>query len=100
MPRRPCLQCGALTTGTYCPVCNPRSAAGHWTANRDRATQARFRRLVLQAAGGRCQYVANGRRCTTTNGLQAHHTQPGNDNPATGIALCRPHHRTIDKHAR
>jgi hypothetical protein len=32
--------------------------------------------------------------------LQAHHTRPGNNDPTTGVMLCREHHRMVDKHAR
>lgn len=71
-----------------------------WNGKRDRATQARFRRQVLAAAGDRCQYVQDGVRCAATHELQAHHTEPGNDDPVTGVALCRLHHRAVDCHAR
>lgn len=65
-----------------------------------RGAQARFRRQVLAAAGGRCQYIEHGERCTTSVGLQAHHLEAGNDDPVTGVALCRRHHRAVDPHAR
>jgi hypothetical protein len=87
----------------------PQNPAGHWTARRDRATQARFRTAVLARAGGRCQYVEpldHGLdpvfhlRCSATTDLQAHHSVPGDDDPATGIALCRTHHRAVDPYAR
>lgn len=71
-----------------------------WNGRRDRAAQARFRRQVLNGASWRCQYVEYGLRCAATTDLQAHHTQAGNDDPATGIALCRLHHRTVDPYAR
>jgi hypothetical protein len=78
------------------PPIGPRNAAGHWSAGRNRAAQARFRTAVLAAAGGCCQYTG----CPVTTGLQAHHTQAGNDDPETGLALCRLHHRMVDPHAR
>jgi hypothetical protein len=74
----------------------PRNAAGHWSPNRDRAAQARFRRYVLANAGYCCQYQG----CAVITGLQAHHTQQGNDDPQTGVALCRAHHRLVDPYAR
>lgn len=82
--------------------CSTHSGTGNtsWGNRRDRGTQARFRRAVLTAAGGQCQAVENGRRCPQTTDLHAHHTESGNDDPATGVALCRPHHRAIDRHAR
>jgi predicted restriction endonuclease len=55
--------------------------------------QARFRRLVLANAGHRCQMIEHGQRCTVTSPLEAHHTMPGNDDPARGVALCVEHHR-------
>jgi hypothetical protein len=79
----------------YPPIA-PRSAAGHWSPNRDRAAQARFRRYVLANAGYCCQYQG----CAVITGLQAHHTQAGNDDPQTGLALCRAHHRLVDLYAR
>jgi hypothetical protein len=48
---------------------------------------------VLANAGHQCQMIENGHRCTTTHPLEAHHTLPGNDDPATGVALCGEHHR-------
>jgi hypothetical protein len=78
------------------PPIKPRNAAGHWSAARNRAAQARFRTAVLAAAGGCCQYAG----CPVTTELQAHHTQAGNDDPTTGLALCRVHHRMADPHAR
>jgi hypothetical protein len=74
----------------------PQNPAGHWSANRNRAAQARFRRHVLANAGHCCQYQG----CAVTTELQAHHTQPGNHDPETGLALCRAHHKLIDPHAR
>lgn len=53
-------------------------------------------------AGNRCEYVdpRTGTRCVETTNLQAHHTETGNDDPHTGLVLCRPHHRLLDPHAR
>jgi predicted restriction endonuclease len=73
---------------------------GHWSPNRDRYAQDKFRRAVMEAAGHRCQYVDNARRCRITDPLQAHHLEPGNDDPSTGVALCIKHHRQVDSHAR
>jgi predicted restriction endonuclease len=79
----------------------PQNPSGAWSANRDRATQARFRTAVLANAGHQCQYTdGHYGRCPATTTLQAHHTMPGNNDPATGVALCRTHHRVIDPKAR
>jgi hypothetical protein len=83
---QPCMDCGAPTTETRCPL--------HTTA-RDRSTQRRFARIVLGNAGHRCQYIERGARCTVTTELQAHHTQPGNNDPSVGVALCTPHHQLL-----
>jgi predicted restriction endonuclease len=73
----------------------------HWTPTRDRAAQRRFRTRVLANAGHQCQYIdPTWGRCAATTDLHAHHTQPNNQDPNTGLALCRTHHRLIDKHAR
>lgn len=71
-----------------------------WNGRRNRAMQARFRKQVFANAGGRCQFVQDRVRCSATHELQAHHTQPGNDDPATGVLLCRHHHRAVDPYAR
>ena len=79
----------------------PRSPAGHWSANRDRAAQARFRQALIDRANNQCEWVTtDGLRCPATTRLQAHHTQPGNDNPTTGMLLCTAHHKLVDRHAR
>lgn len=73
---------------------------GSWSKGRDHKTQDRFRRAVLANAGYRCQPTEDGQRCSVTRPLQAHHLEPGNDNPAAGVALCQLHHRQMDRHAR
>lgn len=37
MPRKPCLRCGALTPGTYCPPCKPRNGST-WAYRKARAS--------------------------------------------------------------
>lgn len=94
--------CGRLIVGGgYCLSCKQGTG---WGKGHERGTQARFRAAVLANAGHRCQHVeSRGEelwRCPVTTGLQAHHTEPGNDDPSTGLALCRDHHRKVDPHAR
>ena len=70
----------------------PRKASGNtsWNGTRDRATQARFRRMLLQRDGHTCQ------SCGATNvDLQAHH-----DSAVDGRLLCRPCHKEADPNAR
>ena len=71
-----------------------------WSPGRNRVEQARFRREVLKRAGDQCQALVDGERCTVTEPLFAHHLEPGNDDPAMGVALCRGHHRAVDPKAR
>lgn len=98
----------------YCPNCHitvpakdrlrhqdrHRHPKGHWSKGRDRGNQRKFRDAVLKQAGHRCQFVQGGVRCAVLRPLFAHHTEPGNDDPATGVALCREHHRQLDRNAR
>lgn len=102
MPLRPCLDCGTLTPASRCPR----------HSKRDRTTPGRggastvyaFRDAVLTAAGHRCQFVnGHGARCTVTDPerLEAHHLRPlrdgGTNDPANGAALCRHHHRIVER---
>jgi predicted restriction endonuclease len=91
--------CGCITPYAQCPK-HSRPKGAHWSRQRDRAAQARFRKRVLFNAGHRCQFVEDGMRCSETAELQAHHTEPGNDLPETGVALCRAHHKVLDRYAR
>lgn len=99
VPMRPCLDCGQLSKQSRCP---DHGGAGGWADNRDRSAQAKFRREVIKLVGVmQCQaLLPNGARCPATRELQAHHTRPGDNDPATGLLLCRPHHRALDKWAR
>lgn len=79
------------------PVRNPTS----WSQTRDRAKQARFRKQVLEAAGHQCQAEVNGVRCYMRGDtvLFAHHLVRDSWDASDGVALCRRHHRLVDKHA-
>jgi hypothetical protein len=100
---RPCIVCGALSTESRCPK--------HWrrrvTPGRRTRPQTAFREAVLARAEHRCQWVENGKRCTETERLTAHHLEPFREtqsyDPKDGIALCTPHHRLAEQrlsHAR
>jgi predicted restriction endonuclease len=102
MTVRPCLVCGRLNTGvSYCPRHNPERQRRRVTPGRVISRQERFRKAVLAAAGHRCQWTEDGRRCKATTGLQAHHLQPLRDSqsydPADGVALCRHHHALAER---
>lgn len=98
MPLRPCLTCGTLSPRSRCQAHSTGNTS--WNGTRDRTAQRRFRQAVMQNAGHQCQATTNGQRCHGTTNLQAHHLQPGDHNPTTGVALCRYHHRLLDPHAR
>jgi hypothetical protein len=100
MPLRPCLQCGTLTTGSYCPRHQPvRSTPG-----RSARPQQRFRAQVIAAAGGQCQWVEDGKRCPETEQLHAHHLTPFRQAPnydvRASVALCLHHHRLAEERLR
>lgn len=96
---KPCLDCGALSDQSRCR--RHRGDTGRGRA-RSRSAQAKFRRVVLARAGVRCQGVDAGERCAVIgpHNLHAHHTEPGNNDPATGLALCERHDLMIDPRAR
>jgi predicted restriction endonuclease len=96
-----CLDCGRPSDQKRCEVHRAvNGSPSSWGKTRSRTAQARFRRAVLELAGGRCQYMRNGVRCPATEGLQAQHQQRGSDDPATGMALCRDHYKALDRCAR
>ena len=85
--------CWSPATGS-CAV-----AAAH-ADERTSAQQTKFRRAVLACAGGRCQWVEDGRRCEARTGLTAHHlvalVAGGIQDPSNGVLLCRPHHERAE----
>ena len=81
MPSVPCLRCGALGPGSYCPAHDPRRSHG-WRVSGGRA--ATFRRRTLKRTGGRCA------RCGSTQGVQAHHPYR---EAKVGIPLCAACHQ-------
>lgn len=96
-----CNVCGAISTSTRCPEHGGnRQGDTSYNGKRSRATQAAFRNAVLRQAGHQCQGRDAGTRCIVTHGLTAHHTQRGNDDPRTGLALCDRHHKQHDPDAR
>ncbi len=102
MPPSSCLTCGARTKGSYCPRHAP--TGGHRSANRDRATQARFRKAVLERDGHRCRTTEHGVRCPATTDLRACHITPlargGSNSLSNGLTRCARHDRMTDPKAR
>lgn len=91
-----------------CPE-HTRHRNAHWSTNRDRRLQARLRRALLVRAGGRCEWVEDGRRCSATTDLRAAHRVPlrhfdAGDPRAydiqNGRLLCREHDLLTDPLAR
>jgi len=102
---RRCLKCHRLVElkdyDRHVALHRKQGATGtSWNGKRDRTAQARFRKQVLALSGEQCTALVNGRRCPVTTQLQAHHREPGNDDPNTGALLCPVHHRQADRWAR
>lgn len=96
-----CNVCGTISDTTRCPKHGGLEKGDtSWNGKRNRTTQSRFRHAVLTRAGHRCQGLDYGQRCATTAPLEAHHTEPGNNDPSTGLALCGRHHAPTDPYAR
>jgi predicted restriction endonuclease len=96
---RPCLECGALSDQSLCPVHRHRVRS---TPGSTGARQAAFRAAVLARAEYRCQAVEDGARCGVTDSalLEAHHlAKPrdgGGSDPCNGVCLCGHHHHCVE----
>lgn len=99
MPRFACTKCGQVSDQRRCEKHRGNTS---WGGTRDRSTQRRFRTLVLNNAGNRCQAIEHGARCSVMAGLVAHHIDgdTANNTAENGAALCEAHHRAIDARAR
>jgi 5-methylcytosine-specific restriction endonuclease McrA len=84
MPRRACLVCGALTSGSYCPRHRKRNGSTR------RWRELRVRALIR--AGSRCE------RCGSRDKLHAHHLVPveagGRDQLRNLQVLCEGCHKS------
>lgn len=98
--KRACLRCAALTTNRS-GICS-KHPKGNTSYNgmRDRRTQAIFSAAVRARAGNRCEHRKDGVRCAAVRELEAHHIEPGNEDPAMGVLLCGTHHGAVDPYAR
>lgn len=65
------------------------------TSNRSKrlpSDWSKLRRTAQHRAGGICEWVTNGNRCTTT-GSECDHTTPGDNHALSNLQwLCTPHH--------
>lgn len=90
MPRRPCIVCGTLATGTYCPRHAPQSGSRAWRGGSTRAWRT-LRAQVLQRDGHRCV------QCGSPGPLAVHHVVPVAEGGAMSLdnltILCEPCHR-------
>lgn len=84
---------------TPCPEHATRGGS-HWSPQRDRTAQHRFRARVLARDGHRCRVDG----CGATEDLVAHHViglaDGGDDDVRNGLTLCARHHRELDPRAR
>jgi hypothetical protein len=108
-----CSGCGrSIPAGAWCAACadsdpdapqrpaveadaRRENPGGHWSPWRNRGDQTAFRAGLIRTYGERCMQLVDGRRCTVTSELQAHHLPDGR-----GMLLCRLHHKAEDMYAR
>jgi 5-methylcytosine-specific restriction endonuclease McrA len=99
MPAKVCNRCARIGC-----TCGHRDPNAHWSPNRDRQAQHRFRTAVLARDGHQCVATDQGQRCPATTDLRAAHIIPlaegGSYHPDNGRTLCRHHDRLTDPHAR
>lgn len=85
---RPCIACGRSTSGSYCRTCDAGRLAltqPYREAYTDRSYRV-ARRAAFARANGRCEHVANGRRCEQPP-TEAHHVVPLSSAPTLAAAL-------------
>jgi hypothetical protein len=94
MPLTPCLTCGALTTGSYCPRHRPDRRSRY---RGKRHEQRAFRKRTLAKTGGACAV------CGSTDRVVAHHPLPlarGGTHEQEGVPLCHAHHQAVERELR
>jgi 5-methylcytosine-specific restriction endonuclease McrA len=92
MPLRPCLTCGTLTTGSYCPKHDPRLHKVTSPTAIDRPSPT-LRRRIKKRDGNRCV------RCGSTENLRVHHLRQvadgGGHEEANLVTLCADCHGAV-----
>lgn len=94
LPKRPCLDCGALTTKTRCVPCQRakwREQSRVKNLKRPGAARTSLPDRVKRRDGGRCVV------CGSTDRIQAHHVIPlakgGLNDERNMLTLCWTHHQ-------
>lgn len=95
MPVMPCLRCGRLTRGSYCPEHKPKPHVLRPSpSSRDRPSPA-LRRKVKARDGGRCV------RCGSTECLEVHHSRRaadgGSHDMTNLVTMCAERHGAITR---
>jgi hypothetical protein len=95
IPKTPCLRCGALSTGRYCPRHRrvPPQSRFRGKSHEQRA----FRKRTLANTGGACAV------CGSDDRVVAHHPLPlaeGGTHEQEGIPLCHTHHQAVEHQLR
>jgi 5-methylcytosine-specific restriction endonuclease McrA len=90
---KPCLECGRLTDGSYCPSCTARRQQ---TSPRMRGRRwMRKRGAVMRRAGSICE------RCGERVAEEVHHLGELSDNRLDRlIAVCKPCHLQLEAEKR
>jgi hypothetical protein len=98
-----CLSCGARCQRgeSYCPKHRPVRRSAKLRGGG--AQIAKFRAECFRIAGGQCEAILNGERCSERDPkqLEAHHvqrvTESGpNDAATNGLLLCKTHHALLE----
>lgn len=77
----------------------PKVAGTTGWSGRSANAHGRFAYHVRKRVKATLGYLAC-ENCGRVGKLDAHHTVPGNDDPATGVLLCVRCHMAVDSHAR
>lgn len=96
MPSRPCIVCGTLATGTYCPAHAPKQGSRAWRGGSTRQWRA-LRLEALSRDGHRCV------RCGRPDRLAVHHLVPLAESGTMALdgltTLCKPCHHAAHQPA-
>ena len=95
MPLKPCLRCGALSPGSYCPEHEPKAHKVRPSQSSLNRPSPALRRRIKQRDGNRC------RVCGSTESLRVHHVRGvaggGSHGERNLVTLCDTCHRTMHR---